>query len=43
MKILEYKAEEVSSTAVLFRENSVTSIWSAAYVGILQLTRRNPC
>jgi len=40
---MEYKAEEVSSTAVLFGKNSFTSIWSAAYVGILKLTRRNPC
>jgi hypothetical protein len=36
MKLLEYEAEEVSSTAVLFGINSVMSIWSAAYVGILK-------
>jgi hypothetical protein len=43
MKLLEYEAEEISSTAALFRKNSVMSIWRAAYVGILKLTRRKPC
>jgi len=43
MTLLEYEAEAVSSTAVLFRKKFVMSIWSVAYVGILKLTKRKTC